>query len=128
MVHSEIRPVSPEENRPAEDGHAVRRRVLVVLEPCQDRGDGGLDIGPGLLGLDVGALAELVPELPDHVPDLLVGRDIEGDELGPAPLLGLELLERLLELVPPPGLVLLLHGLGWLLGAHCFMLRISSLI
>ncbi|OPY41631.1 MAG: hypothetical protein A4E40_00572 [Methanoregulaceae archaeon PtaU1.Bin059] len=110
----EVGPVALQLDGAAEDRHAMGRRVLVVLEPGEDRGDGALDIGAGLLALDVRALAKLVPELGGHVVDLLVRRYVERDELGSAPLLGHEPLECLLELVAPAALVHLL-GPGHLL-------------
>ena len=61
--------------------------AFVVFEPREDRGDGTLDIGFGLLALDVRALAKLVFQLIGNIVDLLVRGDIDRDKFGPVSLL-----------------------------------------
>src|SRR5208337_87307 len=79
----EVGAVAVEFYRAAEDCYPFLGRPLVVLEPGEDGGDGALDIGPRLLGLDVRALPELVLELVGHVIDLLIRRDVEGYQFRP---------------------------------------------
>ena len=63
------------------------------------RVDGAGDVLHRSLGLDVGRLGLLVPQIRHDVGDLLVAGDVDRDELGsPAPVIG-DLLHILLEVV-----------------------------
>jgi len=70
-----------------EDDHAVLGRVrVVVAQPVLDRGEGVLDGGPGLFGLDVRGLGVFLGDVADDGADLPVFGDVDGDELRSGPL------------------------------------------
>jgi len=69
-------------DRSRKDHHPVfRREGVVVPEAVLDRGERVLDGRPGLLGLDVGRLAVFLCDVGDHVGDLPILGDVDGDEL-----------------------------------------------
>ena len=78
---------------------SVRWRCLVGLESSGDGIDRPCDVLHRRLGLDVGRLGLLVPQICHDIGDLLGCGNVDRDELGsPAPVIG-DLLHVLLEVV-----------------------------
>ena len=96
------------------------RGPLVIFEPGEDGRDRALDICPRLFGLDVGALPELILELVGHFVDLLLGRDVERDQLCPVTLLELKLFKRLFEFVALARIIHLCYF------GHCWIFNLSQ--
>jgi len=87
---------------PAENHHSVRRGCLVRFESSRYGIDGALDVLHRRLGLDVGRLGLLVPEIGHDIGYLLGSGNVDGDELrAPSPVV-LDLLHVLLEVVLGP--------------------------
>ena len=72
---------------------------VVVAQPVFDRFESVLDVRPGLFGLDVRCLRVLLYDVIHDRGDLLVVGDVYRDKLGARPLVLLQLLDDLLELV-----------------------------
>ncbi len=94
-----VRPAAAAVDGAREQDHPVLGRLLVVLEAVLDALEGVLDVRPGVLGLDVGGLGVLLGDVGDDVRDLLVGRNVDGDELRAGAAVVRQLLDDLLELV-----------------------------